>query len=524
MKDKTSSQTQDVIAVLDFGSQYTQVIARRIRECNVYSKIYPFNTKASVLKKQGVKGVILSGGPSSVLTKGSPRPDAKVFELGVPVLGICYGIQLMAHMLGGGSVAKSPQREFGHGTLKIGKKSPLFEGLPKTLNVWNSHGDRIDTLPKGFSPIAATENSSFAAIEDRKRGFYGLQFHPEVAHSELGIELLRNFLCKICGAEANWSMSEYIERKVEEIRETVGKDRVILGLSGGVDSSVAAALIHRAIGKQLTCVFVDNGLCRLHEREQVEKLYGDHFDLDLRVARKSALFLKKLKGVSDPERKRKIIGRTFVEVFDDVVTKLKKKGNYRFLAQGTLYPDVIESVAIDGNPAALIKSHHNVGGLPKKMKLDLLEPLRELFKDEVRALGSELGLPKEVVWRQPFPGPGLGVRMLGALNKPGLDVLRKADAILHEEMMASDLYYKVWQSFCVFLPVKTVGVMGDERTYENVIALRIVESVDAMTADWARVPNEVLRTISNRIINEVSGVNRVVLDISSKPPSTIEWE
>lgn len=525
MKPTTDTPpAQDAIAVLDFGSQYTQVIARRIRECSVYSKIYPYNTKVSQLKADGIKGIILSGGPSSVLSKGSPRPDAGVFKMGVPVLGICYGIQLMAHMLGGGKVAKSPQREFGHGILTIRKECPLFAGLPKSLRVWNSHGDRIDNLPKGFSPVASTENSSFAAIHDPKRNFFGLQFHPEVAHSELGIEVLRNFLVKICGCRDNWSMSGYIERKVNEIREAVGKDRVILGLSGGVDSSVAAALIHKAIGRQLTCVFVDNGLCRLHEREQVQKLYGDHFDLDLRVARKSAVFLKKLKGVSDPERKRKIIGRTFVEVFDEEVKKLKARGNYRFLAQGTLYPDVIESVSIDGNPAALIKSHHNVGGLPKRMKLQLLEPLRELFKDEVRALGSELGLPKEVVWRQPFPGPGLGVRMLGAVNKSGLDVLRRADAILHEEMMASDLYYKVWQSFCVFLPVKTVGVMGDERTYENVIALRIVESVDAMTADWARVPYEVLRTVSNRIINEVNGVNRVVLDISSKPPSTIEWE
>ncbi|NCG08233.1 MAG: glutamine-hydrolyzing GMP synthase [Verrucomicrobia bacterium] len=511
------------IAVLDFGSQYTQVIARRIRELKVLSRIYPYNTKAADLKRAGVKGIILSGGPSSVLSKGSPSPDRKVFQMGLPVLGICYGEQLMAHLLGG-KVAKSTHREFGHGTLTIKKKGKLFTGLPKKIRVWNSHGDRLEALPPGFEAIASTENSPFATIQDAKRNFFGMQFHPEVAHSEMGMEVLGNFILKICKCDHNWSMANYIEHSIRQIRETVGDQRVILGLSGGVDSSVAAALIHRAIGKQLTCVFVDNGLLRLHEREQVEKLYGDHFDLDLRVARKSKLFLDRLKGVADPERKRKIIGNTFVEVFDEAVTKLKKHGNYAFLAQGTLYPDVIESVSIEGNPAALIKSHHNVGGLPKRMKLKLLEPLRELFKDEVRELGSELGLPKEVVWRQPFPGPGLGVRVMGPIRKSNLDVLRKADAILHEEMIASDLYYKVWQSFCVFLPVKTVGVMGDERTYENVVALRIVESVDAMTADWARVPYDVLRTISNRIINEVSGCNRVVFDISSKPPGTIEWE
>ena len=513
----------DTIAVLDFGSQYTQVIARRIREANVLSRIFPYDTKASVLKKEGVKGIILSGGPASVLLQGAPRPDKKVFAMGVPILGICYGEQLMAHLLGG-RVGKSEQREFGHGTLTIRKKGRLFAGLPRQLRVWNSHGDRLEKLPPGFEAIASTENSPFATIQDPERDFYGMQFHPEVAHTEMGMEVLSNFLLKICKVKAEWSMANYIEQSVRQIRETVGDRRVILGLSGGVDSSVAAALIHEAIGKQLTCVFVDNGLLRLHERAQVEKLYGDHFDLDLRVAKKAPLFLKRLKGVGDPEKKRKIIGNTFIEVFDDEVRRLKQKGDYGFLAQGTLYPDVIESVSIDGNPAALIKSHHNVGGLPKKMKLDLLEPLRQLFKDEVRELGTELGLPKEVVWRQPFPGPGLGVRVMGPIRKKHLEVLRRADAILQEEMMASGLYYKVWQSFCVFLPVKTVGVMGDERTYENVIALRIVESVDAMTADWARVPYEVLRTISNRIINEVSGCNRVVLDISSKPPGTIEWE
>ena len=513
----------DIIAVLDFGSQYTQVIARRIREAHVLSRIYPYNTKASVLKKEGVKGIILSGGPSSVLIKASPRPDKKVFELGVPVLGICYGEQLMAHMLGG-KVGKSLQREFGHGTLSISKKGKLFAGLPKILRVWNSHGDRLEKLPKGFEAIASTENSPFATIQDPKRNFYGMQFHPEVAHSEMGMEVLSNFLLKICKCKGEWSMANYIEESIRQIRDTVGEKRVILGLSGGVDSSVAAALIHRAIGRQLTCVFVDNGLLRLHEREQVEKLYGDHFDLDVRVAKKSKLFLDRLKGVADPEKKRKIIGNSFVEVFDQEVKKLKKKGDYAFLAQGTLYPDVIESVAIEGNPAALIKSHHNVGGLPKKMKLGLLEPLRELFKDEVRAVGTELGLPDRAIGRHPFPGPGLAIRIMGEITPERLAPLREADAIMVEEIRAADLYDEIWQALVVFLPIQSVGVMGDDRTYENVVAVRCVSSPDAMTADFSHIPYDVLGKISNRIINEVSGINRVVYDISSKPPATIEWE
>ena len=511
------------IAVLDFGSQYTQVIARRIREAKVLSRIYPYNTQASALQESGAIGIVLSGGPASVLVKSAPLPDAGIFALGIPVLGICYGEQLMAHLLGG-KVSKCAEREFGHGTLNIATKGKLFEGLPDTLRVWNSHGDRLEKLPDGFEAIASTENSPYATIQDSQRGFYGMQFHPEVVHTEMGDEVIANFLFKICQCKANWSMTDFIEESIQKIKTTVGDKCVILGLSGGVDSSVAAALLHKAIGKQLTCVFVDNGLLRLHEREQVEKLYSDHFDLDVRIVDKSKLFLNRLKGVTDPEEKRKIIGNSFVEVFDTTVSELKEKGNYTFLAQGTLYPDVIESVAIDGNPAALIKSHHNVGGLPEKMNLRLLEPLRELFKDEVRNLGTQLGLPKQVVWRQPFPGPGLGVRVMGEIREEYLEVLRKADAILQEEMMDADLYYKVWQSFCVFLPVKTVGVMGDERTYENVIALRIVESLDAMTADWVRVPYDVLRIVSSRIINEVAGCNRVVLDISSKPPSTIEWE
>lgn len=508
------------IAVLDFGSQYTQVIARRIRECSVYSKIYPFKTSAKELKKDNVVGIILSGGPESVLSKGSPRPDKRIFDLGIPVLGICYGVQLIAHLLGG-KVEKSSHREYGHGILKIRRKGSLFKGLPNKLRVWNSHGDRLSKLPKGFVAVASTENSGFAGIADERRRIFGIQFHPEVDHTEGGLNILENYLGKICGCKGDWSMASLAEESIASIKETVGSDRVLLGLSGGVDSSVAAALIHKAIGRQLTCVFVDNGLLRLNERELVVDLYRRHFKMDVRVARAGGKFLKRLKGVSDPERKRKIIGNTFVEVFQE---SLKKIGHAKFLAQGTLYPDVIESVSIDGNPAATIKSHHNVGGLPKKMKFKLLEPLRQLFKDEVRALGAELGLPKEVVWRQPFPGPGLGVRVMGSITRPKLDILRKADAILHDEMMQSDLYYKVWQSFCVFLPVRTVGVMGDERTYENVVAVRIVESKDAMTADWVRVPYEILQRVSNRIINEVSGINRVVYDISSKPPGTIEWE
>ena len=508
------------IAVLDFGSQYTQLIARRIRECSVYSKIYPFKTSAKELKKDNVVGIILSGGPESVLSKGSPRPDKRIFDLGIPVLGICYGVQLIAHLLGG-KVEKSSQREYGHGILKIRRKGSLFKGLPNKLRVWNSHGDRLSKLPKGFIAVASTENSGFAGIADERRRIFGIQFHPEVDHTQGGVNILENYLGRICGCKGDWSMASMAEESIASIKETVGSDRVLLGLSGGVDSSVAAALIHKAIGRQLTCVFVDNGLLRLNERELVVDLYRRHFKMDVRVARAGGKFLKRLKGVSDPERKRKIIGNTFVEVFQE---SLKKIGHAKFLAQGTLYPDVIESVSIGGNPAATIKSHHNVGGLPKKMKFKLLEPLRQLFKDEVRALGAELGLPKEVVWRQPFPGPGLGVRVMGSITKSKLDILRKADAILHDEMMQSDLYYKVWQSFCVFLPVRTVGVMGDERTYENVVAVRIVESKDAMTADWVRVPYEILQRVSNRIINEVSGINRVVYDISSKPPGTIEWE
>jgi GMP synthase (glutamine-hydrolysing) len=508
------------IAVLDFGSQLTQVIARRIRECQVYSKIFHFSTTAEELRRADVIGIILSGGPQSVYSRKAPHPDPAIFELGVPILGICYGVQLMGHFLGG-DVEHSKAREYGHGTLTITRPGKLFAGLPRKLRVWNSHGDKLTKLPPGFRAIGTTDNSPFAAVEDAQRRFYGIQFHPEVFHTERGVDMIRNFLLGVCQAKQDWTTRDFITHAIDTIRAQVGKGRVILGLSGGVDSSVAAALLHKAIGRQLTCVFVDNGLLRKGEREYVRKLYGKHFHIDLRVVDASQLFLRRLKGIVEPEQKRKIIGRTFVEVFEK---SIKAAGHAEFLGQGTLYPDVIESVSIGNNPASLIKTHHNVGGLPDRMKLKLVEPLRELFKDEVRRVGEALGLPREVVWRQPFPGPGLGVRVMGDITAEKLEILRNADAVLHDEMMASGYYYKVWQSFCVFLPVKTVGVFGDERTYDYVIALRVVESTDAMTADWAKLPHELLRKISSRITNEVRGVGRVVFDISSKPPATIEWE
>jgi GMP synthase (glutamine-hydrolysing) len=508
------------IAVLDFGSQLTQVIARRIRECQVYSKIFHYSTTADELRRADVVGIILSGGPQSVYSRKAPHPDRAIFELGVPILGICYGVQLMGHFLGG-DVEHSKAREYGHGTLRITRPGKLFAGLPRKLRVWNSHGDKLTKLPPGFRAIGTTDNSPFAAVEDAKRRFYGIQFHPEVFHTERGVDMIRNFLLGVCQAKQDWTTRDFITHAVDTLRAQVGKGRVILGLSGGVDSSVAAALLHKAIGRQLTCVFVDNGLLRKGERDYVQKLYGKHFHIDLRVIDASKLFLRRLKGVVEPEQKRKIIGRTFVEVFEK---SIKAAGHAEFLGQGTLYPDVIESVSIGNNPASLIKTHHNVGGLPERMKLKLVEPLRELFKDEVRRVGEALGLPREVVWRQPFPGPGLGVRVMGDITAEKLEILRNADAVLHEEMMASGYYYKVWQSFCVFLPVKTVGVFGDERTYDYVIAIRAVESTDAMTADWAKLPHELLRKVSSRITNEVRGVGRVVFDISSKPPATIEWE
>ncbi len=509
------------IIILDFGSQYTQVIARRIRECNVYSVILRYDTPAKELAALNPRGIILSGGPSSVYAKDAPLPDPAIFQLGVPILGICFGLQVIAQFLGG-KVESGQKREYGKGTLTV-KDSfcPLFANLPERLQVWNSHGDKLTKIPRGFKSAAVTENSDFAAIEHNRKKIFGLQFHPEVAHTPQGREIISNFVHSICGCGKNWTMHGYIDRAVEEIRAQVGSERVILGLSGGVDSSVAAALIHKAIGDQLTCIFVNNGVLRGREAEVVREVFGRHFRLKLQYEDASRLFLRQLKGVTDPERKRKIIGRTFIEVFEAAT---RRAGKARFLAQGTLYPDVIESVPIGGNPAAMIKSHHNVGGLPKKMRFQLVEPLKCLFKDEVRELGLELGLPREIVLRQPFPGPGLAVRILGEVTPKRLEILRNADAIVVEEMKSSGWYYKIWQSFAVLLPVRSVGVMGDERTYDYTIAVRAVESQDGMTADWVKLPYDLLGRLSNRIINEVKGVNRVCFDISSKPPATIEWE
>ncbi|MGN6554136.1 MAG: glutamine-hydrolyzing GMP synthase, partial [Verrucomicrobiota bacterium] len=493
------------IVILDFGSQYTQVIARRIRECNVYSIILRYDTPAKEIAKLGAKGIILSGGPSSVYAKDAPLPDKAIFKLGIPVLGICFGIQVLAHFMGG-KVEKGEKREYGKGTLRV-KDSfcPLFGNLPESLQVWNSHGDKLTKLPNGFKPVAVTENSDYAAIENRERKMFGLQFHPEVAHTPRGKEIIANFVHNICGCGKNWTMRSYIEQAVEEIRAQVGKEKVILGLSGGVDSSVAAALIHKAIGDQLTCIFVNNGVLRGREAQVVQDVFGKHFKLKLQYENAEKLFLKKLKGVTDPERKRKVIGKTFIEVFQAAT---KRAGKAKFLAQGTLYPDVIESVPIAGNPAAMIKTHHNVGGLPKNMKFQLLEPLKCLFKDEVRELGLELGLPREIVLRQPFPGPGLAVRILGEVTPSRIEILRNADSIVVEEMKATDWYYKIWQSFAVLLPIRSVGVMGDERTYDYTIAIRAVESQDGMTADWVKLPYDLLEKLASRIINEVKGVNR----------------
>jgi len=520
------------ILILDFGSQYTQVIARRIRECQVYSQIVPFDTPARAIKETGALGLILSGGPASVYAKGAPHPDPAIFKLGIPILGICYGMQLMGYHLGG-KVENSQRREYGATLLKVkpearkaGEANDPFHGLPDILDIWSSHADKLTKLPKGFTSLAETDNSPYAAIADRKRRIYGLQFHPEVAHTPRGKEIIQNFVYQICGSKMDWTMGSFIEQTCLRLREQIGNDHVVLGLSGGVDSSVAAALLHKAIGNQLTCIFVNNGLLRAKEAEVVQRVFGENFHVKLKYVNATKRFLDGLAGVTEPERKRKIIGRDFIRVFDKAVKELsrKSKTRIRYLAQGTLYPDVIESVSISGNPAALIKSHHNVGGLPKRMKLKLVEPLRELFKDEVRQVGLQLGLPHEIVYRQPFPGPGLAVRILGEVTRERLRILRDADAIVVSEMKASDWYYRVWQSFAVLLPVKSVGVMGDERTYESTIALRLVESQDGMTADWVRLPYDLLAKISTRIINEVKGVNRVCFDISSKPPATIEWE
>jgi GMP synthase (glutamine-hydrolysing) len=509
----------DNILVLDFGSQYTQLIARRIREFDVYSEILPYNAPMEKIRDFEPRGIVLSGGPSSVYDPEAPLPDPAIFDLGVPILGICYGMQVMAHTLGG-KVAKAQHREYGRAELNLDDDSGLMLGLSKRTQVWMSHGDRIENMPEGFRVVGHTKNAPMAAMSDIRRQLYALQFHPEVAHTEEGTRILNNFVFQISGCRPTWRMSSFIDWAVEDVRKKVGDGNVISALSGGVDSAVSSLLVHKAIGDKLTCIFVDNGLLRKNEATKVIETFENHFNIKLVHVDARKRFMDKLAGVSDPEQKRKIIGREFIAVFEEEAGKIE---DVKYLVQGTLYPDVIESVSFKG-PSAVIKSHHNVGGLPEIMKLDLIEPLRELFKDEVRVVGTELGLSKEICWRHPFPGPGLAIRVLGDITEEKLHVLREADAIVLEELKSAGLYYDIWQAFAVLLPVKTVGVMGDERTYENVMALRAVTSVDAMTADWARIPYETLGIISNRVINEVKGINRVVYDISSKPPGTIEWE
>jgi GMP synthase (glutamine-hydrolysing) len=510
---------EDNVLVLDFGSQYTQLIARRIREQDVYSEILPFNAPMDDIRAFAPRGIILSGGPSSVYDTGAPVPGKEIFSLGVPVLGICYGMQLMSHMLGG-EVAGSRKREYGRAVLKVDDNADLLWGVLEDTQVWMSHGDRIEKVPPGFHVIGHTENAPLAAMSNPEKKYYALQFHPEVAHTEEGIRILKNFVFEICGCKPTWKMSSFIEWAVRDIQEKAGGEKVISALSGGVDSAVSSLLVHRALGDDLTCIYVDNGLMRKGETEKVVDTFRRHFHMNLIHVDAGERFLRKLAGVTDPEQKRKIIGNEFIAVFEE---EAHKREGVNFLVQGTLYPDVIESVSFKG-PSAVIKSHHNVGGLPEVMKLTLIEPLRELFKDEVRAVGEELGLPEEICWRHPFPGPGLAIRCLGDVTEERLRVLREADAIVLEEIKKAGLYRDIWQAFAVLLPIQSVGVMGDERTYENVVALRAVTSVDAMTADWAKIPYDVLGMISNRLINEVKGVNRVVYDISSKPPGTIEWE
>jgi GMP synthase (glutamine-hydrolysing) len=521
LKTMTKDIYSQKILILDFGSQYTQLIARRVREVQVYCEIHPFSMGLKRIKVFAPKGIILSGGPASIYDEGAPMAEKAILDLDVPVLGICYGMQYMTHVLGG-VVSKAQDREYGNAFIAVKDSRDLFHGFNRRQEeiVWMSHGDRIDEMPQGFKILASSKNSPVAGMADPSRKLFGVQFHPEVAHTPRGRQILKNFLFRICECEPLWTMSSFAERTISDLRAKIGKERVICGVSGGVDSTITAVLLHKAIGSQLLCIFVDNGLLRRGEAQEVMELFRDLYHINIHQVDASEHFLRNLGGVTDPEQKRKIIGREFIALFE---RKAKEVGSAKYLAQGTLYPDVIESVSFKG-PSATIKSHHNVGGLPEVMKLELIEPLRELFKDEGRQVGIELGLPREMVTRQPFPGPGLAVRILGEITPERLEVLRSADAILLDEIRRADLYEKVWQSFAVLLPVKTVGVMGDERTYENVIALRIVDSQDAMTADWTRVPYDILARISNRIINEVRGVNRVVYDISSKPPSTIEWE
>ncbi|MCL4811210.1 MAG: glutamine-hydrolyzing GMP synthase [Vicinamibacteraceae bacterium] len=512
--------THQTILVLDFGSQFTQLIARRLRELSVYCEILPFSTPVEELRRRSPAGLILSGGPLSVSDPGAPHSDPALLELGVPVLGICYGMQLLTEQLGG-RVGPARHREYGHARVEVSRpEAALFARCPDSLRVWASHGDYIEAPPAGFTVVATSANAPVAAIEHRDRRLFGLLFHPEVHHSEHGTDILRNFAYTVCGCRGDWTMSSFVEEATAKIRDTVGDGRVVCALSGGVDSTVVALLVHRAVGDRLRCIFVDNGLLRHDEAAQVMQRFVDKLHLPVVMADARTLFLERLAGVTDPERKRKIIGATFIDVFEEEARAL---GSFDFLAQGTLYPDVIESVSVMG-PSVTIKSHHNVGGLPERMRFTLVEPVRQLFKDEVRVLGLELGLDEAFVWRQPFPGPGLAVRVLGEITEERLALVRAADVIVQDEVRRAGWYRRLWQSFAVLLPVQSVGVMGDARTYEYTVAVRAVESRDGMTADWARLPHELLATISSRIVNEVKGINRVVYDVSSKPPSTIEWE
>ena len=512
------SKSFETVIILDFGSQYTQLIARRIREVGVYCEIHPYNISVDALQRLNPKGIVLSGGPSSVYEDGAPHCSPDVLKLGVPVLGICYGLQLLSYFLGG-KVESSDHREYGAAKVNLIGESQLLAGLPMSFQAWMSHGDHVTAAPSGFQTIASTENA-LGAVENNSSKIYGLQFHPEVAHTPNGKQVLENFVRKICGCHADWTPASFVQSEVERIREQIGEGHAVCGLSGGVDSSVAAALVSRAIGDRLTCIFVDNGLLRKNEFEKVLEAFSDYGQLNVKGVGAGERFLTALKDVADPERKRKIIGNEFIEVFQEEANKL---GEEDFLVQGTLYPDVIESASVKG-PSAVVRGHHSVGGLPEKMKLKLVEPWRELFKDEVRAVGRELGLPELLINRQPFPGPGLAVRILGPVDENRVKLLQEADNVVMEEIKRAGLYQKIWQAFAVLLPIQTVGVMGDYRTYENAVAIRAVESSDGMTADWAKLPYEVLETISRRIVSEVRGVNRVVYDISSKPPSTIEWE